>query len=281
MKNPTRQTPLCTKNKVIVYDDVCPMCSLYTKAFVRTGMLQAENRIGFSQLEHDDLIGALDPVRARHEIPLLDRDGGPTLYGVDALVYILRQRLPFVAWGMSIPAVAACVRRLYAVISYNRRVIIPSSGFATGVDCTPDFHLGYRSLFIAFALLVFACALVLLFVLGFGLSVAVAFAMLLPVYGAIAIHGLLVRKILGVGAIEYAGHSAVTLLLFALPTILSAVIGVCVGEPEFIFAGAISGSVLLLWQHEKRMQYLKRSSWWTLSWVGTLSLGIAVAVLCC
>lgn len=279
MKTTTCPRPFPAEHKVIVYDDTCPMCSLYTKAFVQTGMLKAENRIGFSQLEHNELIGALDPVRSRHEIPLLDREGGATLYGVDALVYILRQRLPFIAWGMKLPGVAASVRGLYAVISYNRRVIIPSSGSRTGIDCTPDFHTGYRLLFITFALLLFACAFLLLLYVGFGLSFAESAAALVPLYLALVLHGIIARLLLGHTVVEYAGHSAVTLILFALPTLVAVGIGTVTGWPEITLAGAVLGSLLLLWQHCKRMLYLGRSRWWSAVWFLTLTAGIAVACI--
>lgn len=279
MKTTTCPRPFPAEHKVIVYDDTCPMCSLYTKAFVQTGMLKAENRIGFSQLEHNELIGALDPVRSRHEIPLLDREGGATLYGVDALVYILRQRLPFIAWAMKVPGVAASVRELYAVISYNRRVIIPSSGRTTGVDCTPDFHTGYRLIFIAFALLFLACAVLLFLLVGFGLPFTTCMAMLVPVYSALALHGAIAYRVLGKSTMEYAGHSAVTLILFALPTLVAVGISTITGWPAVTIAGAVLGSFLLLWQHYKRMLYLGRSRWWSAVWFLTLTAGIAVACI--
>jgi predicted DCC family thiol-disulfide oxidoreductase YuxK len=277
MKSTTRQTPPSARNKVIVYDDACPMCSLYTRAFVHTGMLEKENRISFSQLDQSDYADVLDPVRARHEIPLLDLNGGATLYGVDALVYILRQRLPFIAWGMKIPGVAAIVRGLYAVVSYNRRVIIPSCGCTTGVDCTPDFHLAYRGIFIGFALFLFSCAVFLLFLFGFELPVIECLAVLVWMNAAIAVHGIIAWATMKNGAVEYAGQSAVTLLLFAIPTMITAVLGIATDEPLLVIAGALPGSVFLLWQHDRRVSYLGKSSWWTVGWICTLATGITVA----
>ena len=37
-------------HKIIIYDDVCPMCKAYTEGFVQLGWLPLENRIGFSQV---------------------------------------------------------------------------------------------------------------------------------------------------------------------------------------------------------------------------------------
>ena len=36
------------ENKVIVYDDSCPMCKIYTYWFVAVGLLKQENRVGFA-----------------------------------------------------------------------------------------------------------------------------------------------------------------------------------------------------------------------------------------
>ena len=36
------------EDKVIVYDDSCPMCKIYTYWFVAVGLLKQENRVGFA-----------------------------------------------------------------------------------------------------------------------------------------------------------------------------------------------------------------------------------------
>jgi len=75
-----------TANKVILYDDHCPMCALYTRGFVKWGVLDQQNRVAFTEagrlLNPEAPATQLDALRARHEIPLIDLAGGPTLYGV-------------------------------------------------------------------------------------------------------------------------------------------------------------------------------------------------------
>ena len=75
-------------SKVIIYDDVCPLCKAYTSGFVQAGWLRPENRIGFAEAP-TALIERIDIDRARHEIPLYDRVTGETLYGKEALFFIL------------------------------------------------------------------------------------------------------------------------------------------------------------------------------------------------
>jgi predicted DCC family thiol-disulfide oxidoreductase YuxK len=85
-------------HKIIIYDDVCPMCKAYTEGFVHLGWLPLENRVGFSEVPQT-ILDKIDSDRARHEIPLFDTETGETLYGKDALFYILGEQIAF-----SIPA---------------------------------------------------------------------------------------------------------------------------------------------------------------------------------
>ena len=61
------------ESKVIIYDDSCPMCKLYTYWFVAWGFLAPENRIGFATAPAN-IISHVDLDRGRHEIPLFDRN---------------------------------------------------------------------------------------------------------------------------------------------------------------------------------------------------------------
>jgi predicted DCC family thiol-disulfide oxidoreductase YuxK len=80
-------------NKIILYDDVCPLCKAYTNGFVALGWLLPEHRIGFSEAP-EALLNRIDLDRARHEIPLYDTESGETLYGKEALFFILGAAIP-------------------------------------------------------------------------------------------------------------------------------------------------------------------------------------------
>ena len=145
--------------KLIVYDGSCPMCRLYTK-----GMVAADNdggltRISSDQLVQETLLCRLDKQRARHEIPLIDLDGGETLYGVDTWAYAFGQRNHRIEKLLSFGWLRAILQKLYAFISYNRRIIITSPpGRWQLLDLQPDFRFSYR---LAFILLVFGIVSVL------------------------------------------------------------------------------------------------------------------------
>ena len=134
-------------SKVIIYDDVCPLCKAYTSGFVRAGWLRPENRIGFAEAP-TAIIERIDIDRARHEIPLYDRVTGETLYGKEALFFILGEAIPIFRPLFRLRFFRAFIFCLYQIITYNRRIIANSRPPAKGFDCAPDFNAFYRWLYI-------------------------------------------------------------------------------------------------------------------------------------
>jgi predicted DCC family thiol-disulfide oxidoreductase YuxK len=137
-------------HKVIIYDDVCPLCKAYTEGFVRVGWLPVENRIGFSEAPAS-ILNKIDMDRARHEIPLFDTETGETLYGKEALFYILGEEMPIFKPLFRLALFRAIVFCLYQIITYNRRIIAGSKKLEIGFDCAPDFNAFYRWLYIVLA----------------------------------------------------------------------------------------------------------------------------------
>ena len=143
-----------TTYKIIVYDDNCPLCCWYTGAFVETGLLTPDGRQAFGEIDPDKMANQLDLERSKDEIPLLDVNGGATLYGIDSLLYILGQRWPWMVHVARWAPINWFIRSLYKFISYNRRVIVGSQTPEGSFDCSPQFNSFYRYLYLAFAALV-------------------------------------------------------------------------------------------------------------------------------
>lgn len=142
--------------KLVVYDASCPMCRLYTKGMALADSGSHLTRIGSNQLTDRAVISRIDPHRAKHEIPLVDLDGGETLYGVDTWIYAIGQRSGQLTNLLSLHWFRAFLQKLYAFISYNRRIIVTSApGRWQLLDLQPDFRLNYR---LAFVLLVMGLA---------------------------------------------------------------------------------------------------------------------------
>lgn len=223
------------ENKVIIYDDVCPLCQAYTAGFVRLGWLQ--HRTGFADaspiiLQHIDLN------RARHEIPLYDQLTGETLYGLDALFFLLGQRFPWCRPLFRLRIFRAPLYILYQIITFNRRIIAGSAAPASGFNCAPDVNRFYRWLYIGLALMT---ALLLLAPL-LPDRAALLPAMLL-LHGMALLLGLFLPK-----RLDLAGHGATMLLLTALLLrLLPAAMPIQIG----LF-------VLLFWMWRKRLALVAR-----------------------
>lgn len=140
-------------NKVILYDSECPLCEAYTKGFVRLGILLPEQRIAFAALDKQEFIGRLDVSRQGNEIPLVDLSGGETLYGIDALLFLLSQKWKWIGKLFRAGFFYFIAKKFYSLVSYNRRIILPKNYCTYKHDCAPAFHLRWRLAFLVFAAL--------------------------------------------------------------------------------------------------------------------------------
>jgi len=130
------------EEEVILFDDSCPMCRLYTHGFVRAGWLRPEHRLGFSQAS-EELRERLDLVRARREIPLFNPRTGEIHYGLGSLFFVLGRQSRALAWLGGRRWFRAAWTPLYYLISYNRRAMAGFPPPREGYDCAPDFHAGW------------------------------------------------------------------------------------------------------------------------------------------
>jgi predicted DCC family thiol-disulfide oxidoreductase YuxK len=146
------------KDHVIIYDDHCPLCHLYTGAFVKTGMLDPDGRQAYTCLP-PETAGLLDEERSCNEIPLVDLRTGTVVYGVDSLFKVLGHRFPALRPLFRLRPFQGLARTAYAFVSYNRKVVIPGQVFEAAGACTPTFHLPWRLSYLGVAWLVSAWVL--------------------------------------------------------------------------------------------------------------------------
>ncbi len=149
------------KDHVILYDQACPLCRLYTKGFLSTGMLDKNGRLPYQNMP-DNLACRVDQKRFVDEIALVDRQGGKVYYGVDSLLQIIGHSFPKLKPLFQNTIFLKISGGLYKFISFNRRVIIPAKKTESGSGAgEPSFRKGYRT-----AYLIFTC-LVTSFILSF------------------------------------------------------------------------------------------------------------------
>lgn len=129
------------------------MCRLYTKAFIRCGMMGEGGRAAYNEV-HLHSFSQLDPGRARNEIALVNTNTGQVTYGLDSLLHIIGNSFPLLEKAGRFPPLYFLFRKLYAFISYNRKQIIPKREMPGTVACTPDFNRTYRIAYILFTAII-------------------------------------------------------------------------------------------------------------------------------
>jgi predicted DCC family thiol-disulfide oxidoreductase YuxK len=212
-------------NKILVYDDSCPLCAAYTRAFVKAGFLSKEERKAFSTID-EELLLSVNMEKGRNEIPLIDTKTKQVWYGIEALLEILDRKIPFIKSIGKIKPVNFLLRRIYKLISYNRRVIVAPAAKPVSCDCTPDFNSKYRMAFMLFFLL-FNTAMIFpvhKYVIQNSFLANAAFIQLqIAHFLLVTVNILLAFFIGGRRGIEYIGQVnmlALTVILLLLPLVL-------------------------------------------------------------
>lgn len=147
------------EHQTLLYDEDCPLCQVYTSGFIRTGMLDNNGRKPFTSVSKDEQ-KFIDIHRAANEIALVDNKNKTVIYGIDSILKVIGYRFPIIEKIGQLSSVNFLLKKLYAFISYNRKVIIPSHEKEhKTLECIPDFNIKYRALYILFAILVTATTL--------------------------------------------------------------------------------------------------------------------------
>ena len=142
------------KNHTLLYDEDCPLCQVYTSGFIKTGMLDQDGRQAYSQISTEEQ-NYINISRASNEIALVDRQNKTVIYGVDSLLKVIGFSFPIIQKIGQFQPIKLLLQKLYSLISYNRKVIIPSKeNSSQKLQCIPNFNIKYRLLYILFALTV-------------------------------------------------------------------------------------------------------------------------------
>lgn len=139
-------------NHTLIYDNECPMCNIYSKGFIKSGMLDKNGREAFTELNFKNK-NLIDFNRAKNEIALVDHEKNEVIYGLDSLLLIIGNSFPTLEKIARIQPLYWFFKKLYSFVSYNRKQIIPSKKDSTEEACVPDFNLKYRLTYIAFVVI--------------------------------------------------------------------------------------------------------------------------------
>lgn len=245
-------------DKILVYDDDCPLCVAYTSAFVKAGLLTVEGRQSFSEVSAE-LLHTINYQRSKNEIPLVDPATNKVWYGIDALLEILGQKCRIIKTIGHYKPVNWFLRKLYSFISYNRKVIVAAKTSPLKIDCSPSFNLFYRVLF----LLVFLAANTLMLypvhqhllskIPGYSLSVQQLFVL----HTAIVIINCIVALFMPKQtALEYLGQVNMLTLVANLLVLPLLITGACLqlhNWVHYLYLGLLT--IVIFSEYFRRMDY--------------------------
>ncbi len=269
------------KNHVLLYDSDCPMCALYSGTFIQTGMLDKTGRMPFDKITAS-IKDMIDINRSRNEIALVDTRQQKVIYGLDSLLLILGNNYPFIHTIFRFSPLYWFMKKVYAFISYNRKVIAPSKELHPAGACTPDYHARYRWAFVVVSSFVVAWILNAYFSAipylknsphGFLIEWGIA-------VGQLLFQGILVFLLRKDRVLHYLGHNMVISLIGAL-LLLPAIwfSSFLLRSSVLLYVGYFALPVsVMLWQHIRRIKLLELPSSLTLTWIAYRA-GIAAAYL--
>jgi hypothetical protein len=267
------------KDHTIFYDDECPMCNVYTKAFVKTGMLDKQGREPYSLAV--DTIAYVDWHKAKNEIALVNRKTHEVSYGIDAMLQVLIHRFPFLQLLKKNPLIEKALWQLYYFISYNRKVIAPGSVFEGKNTCAPDFNLAYRIVYIV--LTWFITSLILTRYAQLAESLVPAsdfFREFIVCGGQLLFQGLILSFVKRDRVIHYLGNVMTISFAGSLALLPAFLLTSIIHTPWFYIGWFIVVVVIMFFEHLRRVSILELPWFVSATWVlyRLLVLGIILSL---
>lgn len=251
------------KNHTLIYDNECPMCNIYSKGFIKSGMLDESGREAFTELSFKNR-NLIDFNWAKNEIALVDHDKNKVIYGLDSLLLIIGSSFPTLEKIARIKPLYWFFKKLYSFVSYNRKQIIPSKKDHTEEACVPDFNLKYRMAYITFVV-IFSAFILSLFSTKLGLGLSQNFWRELAIcVGQIVWQTIFLKTYLKDKIWNYLGNMMTVSLigtLFLIPVLFL--------NLDSVFSMIYFGIVVFIMflEHLRRCRILQFNFMPTLSWV--------------
>ncbi len=258
------------ENNILIYDCDCPMCTIYSGAFIKSGMLDRQGRMPYNDMS-SQVKNLLDLDKSRNEIALVDVKQNKVIYGLDSLLIIVGNNFPIVKFLFRFSLLYWLIKKIYSLISYNRKVIAPTRELNPEGACIPDYNVKYRIAFIALSSLFVAWILNLYFGnISYMKNNAHGFIVeWLITAGQLMVMGLLVSAVKTEMTLHYLGHNMVISVIGALlllPAIWFATFLINISELVYIGYFALPAGIMF-WQHIRRTKILGLPWTVTTAWV--------------
>ncbi len=253
---------------IILYDAVCPLCRVYTNAFVHSGMLEKQGRAAYQEMPAQ-CEPYVDRQRAVNEIALVNSATGEVYYGIESLLKILGNAWPVFRPLFSSRWFVGVMKILYGFISYNRRIFLPVAIGAEKATLMPAFHKGYRASWLVFSWLLIS---VILHWYGAELAPLVPrgtwFRELLVCGGQLLFQGAIVAIVAPRKAWDYLGNMMVVSFLGAIALLFIGLILKAAQANAFWYTGAfLLTAAAMLMEHARRCSLLEMGVGYSISWI--------------
>ena len=257
------------KNHLILFDAECPMCRVYTQAFVKSGMLDQQGRAAYQDF-NEQACPMLDRQRAANEIALVNQETGEVTYGIQSLFTVFATSFPVLKPFFLFKPFVWLMSKLYAFISYNRRVIIPAAITSEASSTIqPSFRLDYRIAYLLFSCLVTGYILSDYSLLLKGLIPAGnPFREYMICSGQVLFQGIIIGAFDRSNRWEYLGNMMTISFAGALLLLPALLLAPWLNFPPVFYGGwfmVVAGLMLL--EHIRRSNLLQMSYGITFSWV--------------
>lgn len=256
------------QHQTLLYDDDCPLCQVYTSGFIKVGMLDKNGRKPFSHISNEEQ-NYIDINRASNEIALIDNKNQTVIYGIDSLLKVIGFRFPIIENIGHLKPIKFLLKKLYAFISYNRKVIIPSKQKSNpNLECQPSFNVNYRLYYILFSVIV---TMTTLFYFSNSLAMLSETSILregIITVGQLVFQGLLILKLGNQTILNYFGNLMTVSLLGSLILMPLLLINSIIRIPEILMFLWFGVTVLVMFiEHFRRIKLLKLPSYLSYTWV--------------
>jgi len=256
------------ENQTLLYDEDCPLCSLYTTGFVKSGMLDENGRKSYCQLSTEEQ-SFVDLNRAPNEIALVDNKTKTVIYGIDSLIKVVGFSFPLIEKTAKLKPIHFILKKMYSFVSYNRKVIIPGHvKEGNKLECTPDFNYKYRYLFIGFALTLTSLVLFGYSNLIPNLPKSNITREVILAFGQIVFQSLFLLNFDKKTLINYAGNLMTVSLMGSLILVPILILNQFINLPEVLVLGWFSITVLIMFvEHQRRIKILKLPFYLSYTWI--------------
>lgn len=256
------------ENQTLLYDIDCPLCQVYTSAFIKVEMLDQNGRKSYNQMSEEEQV-FVDVKRASNEIALIDNKNKTVVYGIDSLLKVIGFSFPWIEKIGNIKLFKYLLKKLYSFISYNRKVIIPSKkNEKQPLQCVPDFNYKYRFLFIGFATLVTTIVLYNYSALFTSLPKANIFRELLIALGQLFFQSIFILKLKKETIVNYAGNLMTISLMGSLLLLPTLLVQSIYTMPQTVLLIWFSLTALIMFiEHFRRIKILQLPTYLCVTWV--------------